>query len=95
MCRAAGFRRQLPRKIVGTAVFPAVADITELGTGAELTTGGLRDLAPPTLPFPPYTAVMVRFRPASGHQAGIGALASRVDRLGRSESSDRLIRPAW
>jgi hypothetical protein len=77
-----GFRRQLPRKIVGTAVFPAVADTTELGTGAELTARGLRDLAPPTLPFPPYTAVMVRFRPGSDNPAGIGALASRVGRLG-------------
>jgi hypothetical protein len=78
----AGFRRQLPRKITGTAVFPEIVDTTGLGTGAELTAAGLRDLAPPSLPVPPFTAVMVRFRPGISQQAGIGALAARIDRLG-------------
>jgi FtsX-like permease family len=78
----AGLRRQLPRKITGTAVFPAVADFTDLGTGAELTAAGLRDLVPPSVPLPPFTAVMVRFRTGVGQQEGVGALAARVDRLG-------------
>jgi FtsX-like permease family len=78
----AGFRPQFPRKITGTAVFPEIADTTELGTGAELTAAGLRGLAPPSLPVPPFTAVMVRFRPGISPQAGIGALAARIDRLG-------------
>ena len=78
----AGFRTQFPRKITGTAVFPEISDTTELGTGAELTAAGLRGLAPPSLPVPPFTAVMVRFRPGISPQAGIDALAARIDRLG-------------
>jgi hypothetical protein len=77
-----GLRGHASRKIVGTAVFPAIADTTELGTGAELTFDGLRGLAPPGLPFPPIAALMVRFRPGISPQAGSGALAARVERLG-------------
>ena len=77
-----GFRRQFPRKITGTAVFPALGDVTQLGTGAELTAAGLRELAPPSLPVPPFTVVIVRFRPGISQQAGIDALAVRMARLG-------------
>ena len=66
----AGLRQQLPRKITGTAVFPAVADFTDLGTGAELTAAGLRDLVPARVPLPPFTAVMVRFRTGVSQQEG-------------------------
>jgi hypothetical protein len=78
----AGFRQRFPRKITGTAIFPEVADTAELGTGAELTAAGLRGLAPPSLSIPPFTAVMVRFRPGVSQQSGIDALAARIDRLG-------------
>jgi hypothetical protein len=78
----AGLRRYVPRKIVGTAVFPALGDTTELGNGAELTVGGLLGLAPPSLPFPPFTGLVVRFRSGINQQQEIGALATRVDRLG-------------
>ena len=78
----AGLPRHLPRKIVGTAVFPALGDTTELGTGAELTAGGLLGLAPPGLQFPPFTGLVVRFRPGISAQQQISALAVRVDRLG-------------
>jgi len=78
----AGFRQRFPRKITGTAIFPDVADTAELGTGAELTAAGLRGLAPPSLSIPPFTAVMVRFRPGVSQQSGIDALAARIDRLG-------------
>jgi hypothetical protein len=78
----ADFRRQSPRKIVGTAVFPAMSDTFELGTGAELTVSGLRGLAPRGLPLPSFDGLMVRFRPGVSPQRGIGVLAARVDRLG-------------
>ena len=73
---------QVPRKIVGTAVFPALGDTTELGTGAELTVGGLLGLAPPGLTVPPSTGLVVKFRPGISAQQEISALAARVDRLG-------------
>ena len=78
----AGLRRYVPRKIVGTAVFPALGDTTELGNGAELTVGGLLGLAPPGLTVPPFTGLVVRFRPGINQQQEISALAARVDRLG-------------
>lgn len=78
----AGFRKQFPRMITGTAIFPEIADTAELGTGAELTAAGLRGLAPPSLSIPPFTGVMVRFRPGVSQQSGIDALAARIDRLG-------------
>ena len=72
----------VPRKIVGTAVFPALGDTTELGTGAELTVGGLVGLAPPGLTVPPFTGLVVRFRPGISAQQQISALAARIDQLG-------------
>jgi len=77
-----GKPRKVPRKIVGTAVFPALGDTTELGTGAELTAGGLQGLLPPGQPVPPFTGLVVMFRPGIGQQQEISALAARVDRLG-------------
>jgi hypothetical protein len=77
-----GLHRYVPRTIVGTAVFPALGDTTELGTGAELTVGGLVGLAPPGLTVPPFTGLVVRFRPGASQQQEITALAARVDRLG-------------
>jgi len=76
------------RRIVGTAVFPAVSDGTDLGTGAELTVAGLTGMAPHGLTVPPYTALVVTFRasaPAhqvSPEQQDIAALTHRLDALG-------------
>jgi FtsX-like permease family len=69
-------------RVVGTAIFPALGDTTQLGTGAELTAGGLFGLVPRGVQLPPYTAIMVRFRPGVSAAAGISALAARVGRLG-------------
>ncbi len=77
-----GLHRQVLRTIAGTAVFPALGDTTELGTGAELTVGGLVGLAPAGLPFPPFGGLVVRFGPGISAQQGISALATRIDRLG-------------
>lgn len=41
-----GMGKPAPRTVVGTAVFPAMGDETQLGSGAELTTDGLRDHGP-------------------------------------------------
>jgi FtsX-like permease family len=69
-------------RVVGTAIFPALGDTTQLGTGAELTVGGLFGLVPRGVQLPPYTAIMVRFRPGVSAAAGISTLAARVGRLG-------------
>ena len=78
----AGFRRRVRMRIGGTAVFPAMGDTFELGTGAELTVRGLRRLAPPGLPFPAFDGLMVRFRPGSSPARDLDALSARMDRLG-------------
>lgn len=70
------------RRVVGTAVFPAVSDGAELGTGAELTLGGLLGTVPPGVTPPPYTALVVAFRPGANAEREVSALASRLDALG-------------
>jgi hypothetical protein len=70
------------RRVVGTAVFPAMSDGAELGTGAELTLGGLVGMVPPGVTPPPYTALVVAFQPGADQQRDIGALATRLDTLG-------------
>jgi hypothetical protein len=69
-------------RVVGTAIFPALGDTTQLGTGAELTVGGLLGLVPRGVQPPPYTAIMVRFRPGVSAGEGMSVLAARVGRLG-------------
>jgi hypothetical protein len=78
----AGLSRHVPFLVTGTAVFPAVGDTTELGTGAELTVTGLRRLPPPGTPVPPYNGLVVKFRPGVPVQQGISALTTRIERLG-------------
>jgi len=78
----AGLSRHVPFLVTGTAVFPAVGDTTELGTGAELTVTGLRRLPPPGTPVPPYNGLVVKFRPGVPLQQGISALTTRIERLG-------------
>jgi hypothetical protein len=74
--------RRVPLRITGTAVFPALGDSTELGTGAELTVAGLHALLPRGSPLPPFNGLMVKFRPGASLQQDLAALEARVDRLG-------------
>jgi ABC-type lipoprotein release transport system permease subunit len=78
----AGLSRHVPFVVTGTAVFPAVSDTTELGTGAELTVPGLLRLPPPGMPAPPYNGLVVKFRPGVPPQQGINSLTARIERLG-------------
>jgi FtsX-like permease family len=78
----AGLSRHVPFVVTGTAVFPAIGDTTELGTGAELTVAGLLRLPPPGVPAPPYNGLIVKFRPGVPLQQGISALTTRIERLG-------------
>jgi hypothetical protein len=78
----AGLSRHVTFLVTGTAVFPAVGDTTELGTGAELTVAGLRRLPPPGVPVPPYNGLVVKFRPGVPLQQGISALTARIEGLG-------------
>ena len=71
-----------PMTIVGTTVLPTLSDALGLGTGAALTLGGVRHLAPAIAADPPPAVVFVRFRPGAGPQAGRQALDARLDRLG-------------
>jgi putative ABC transport system permease protein len=78
----AGLSRHVPFLVTGTAVFPAVGDTTELGTGAELTVPGLLRLPQPGMVAPPYNGLVVKFRPGVPLQQGITALTARIERLG-------------
>ena len=70
------------RRIVGTAVFPAVSDGADLGTGAELTLAGLVGM----VPHGSHAAAVhgARRRVPAGRRsaAAIGALAARLGALG-------------
>ena len=78
----AGLPRHVPFLVTGTAVFPAVADTTELGTGAELTLAGLLRLPPKGESAPPYNALIVKFRPGVSLPQGLSELSARVEGLG-------------
>ena len=78
----AGLSRHVPFVVTGTAIFPAVGDTTELGTGAELTVAGLLRVPPPGMRAPPYNGVMLTFRPGVPAQQGLSALTTRIERLG-------------
>lgn len=77
-----GMQGGAARRVVGTAVFPAMSDGAELGTGAELTLGGLVGVVPPGVTPPPYSALVVSFRPGAGSQQDVSALGARLDALG-------------
>jgi hypothetical protein len=74
--------RARPMTIVGTSVFPTLSDTLGLGTGATLTTAGLRYLVPAQTTIPPPAAVFVRFRPGVEPQAGRQDLAARLAEAG-------------
>jgi hypothetical protein len=71
-----------PMTIVGTTVFPTLSDTLGLGTGAALTSDGVRHLLPANVENPPPAVVFVRFRPGTGPQAGRQALARRLAEVG-------------
>ncbi|MGH3272383.1 MAG: FtsX-like permease family protein [Trebonia sp.] len=78
----AGLSRHVPFVVTGTAVFPAIGDTIEQGTGAELTVEGLLRLPPPGMSVPPYNGVVVKFRPGVPEQQGLSAFTARIERLG-------------
>ena len=74
----AGVGGPRPYHVVGTAVFPDLNDLINLGHGVSLTTGALRAVVGGQIP-PPDT-ILVRFRPGTDREAAV----SRLDRaLGR------------
>jgi putative ABC transport system permease protein len=77
-----GTRVRVVMRIVGTAVFPPIDDTLVLGTGAELTVGGLHRLAPPGFTLPPFDGVLVSFRSGASVPQALDQLAARVDRAG-------------
>lgn len=79
---AAGMPGGVARRVTGTAVFPSVSDGADLGAGAELTLGGLLGTVPPGITPPPYSALVVSFRPGADPQAEISALETRLGALG-------------
>jgi hypothetical protein len=78
----AGMPGGAARRVTGTAVFPDVSDGADLGTGAELTLSGLLSTVPPGITPPPYSALVVSFRPGADPQAEITALEARLNVLG-------------
>jgi putative ABC transport system permease protein len=77
-----GTQRRATMRIVGTAIFPPMDDTLVLGTGAELTVGGLRGLLPSAASVPPPNAILVRFRPGVSVPRATADLAARLDRAG-------------
>jgi hypothetical protein len=77
-----GTSRRTVMRIVGTAVFPPMDDTLVLGTGPELTVGGLRDLLSSAAPPPSVGGILVRFRPGTAVPQATADLAARLDRVG-------------
>jgi putative ABC transport system permease protein len=78
----AGLPRRVAMRIVGTAVFPAFGDTTQLGTGAEITVAGLDGLKPPNVQLPPFGWLLVTFKAGTSPAAGLSALSARLAKLG-------------
>ena len=76
-----GTQRRATMRIVGTAIFPPMDDTLVLGTGAELTVGGLRGLLPPASVLTP-DGILVKFRPGVSVPRATADLAARLDRAG-------------
>jgi hypothetical protein len=76
-----GTQRRATMRIVGTAIFPPMDDTLVLGTGAELTVGGLREILP-SASVPPPDAFLVRFRPGVSVPRATADLSARLDRAG-------------
>jgi len=65
--------------VVGTAVFPSLADQLNLGHGALVTVGALKDTAGNQAP-PPDT-ILVHFRPGTDQRAMVARLNQQVGKL--------------
>ena len=78
----AGIGGSRPYHVVGTAVFPNLNDLINLGRGVDLTTAALRAVAGPQTP-PPDT-ILVRFRPGRDHHKAL----TRLDRAVAQRSPD-------
>jgi hypothetical protein len=76
-----GTQRRATMRIVGTAIFPPMDDTLVLGTGAELTVGGLREILP-SASVPPPDAFLVRFRSGVSVPRATADLSARLDRAG-------------
>ena len=74
--------RAVMMRVVGTAVLPPMDDTLVLGTGAELTVGGLRGLLPVGAALPPFNGILVKFRPGVAASSATADLTARVDRAG-------------
>ena len=77
-----GTRGRAVMRVVGTAVLPPMDDTLVLGTGAELTVGGLRGLLPRGAALPPFNGILVKFRPGAAASSATADLTTRVDRAG-------------
>jgi hypothetical protein len=78
----AGMGRPREYHVVGTAVFPDLGDLVDLGHGVAITTGALRAVVGAQLP--PADSILVRFRPGVSHQAAL----ARLDRAVSQRSPD-------
>jgi hypothetical protein len=77
-----GTQRRATMRIVGTAIFPPMDDTLVLGTGAELTVGGLRVLLPSAASVPTPDGILVKFRSGVAASRATADLAARLDRAG-------------
>ena len=77
-----GTQQRATMRIVGTAIFPPMDDTLVLGTGAELTVGGLRGLLPSAASVPTPDGILVKFRSGVATSRATADLAARLDRAG-------------
>jgi putative ABC transport system permease protein len=77
-----GTQQRATMRIVGTAIFPPMDDTLVLGTGAELTVGGLRELLPSAASVPTPDGILVKFRSGVATSRATADLAARLDRAG-------------
>jgi MacB-like periplasmic core domain len=85
----AGIGKPRPYHVVGTAVFPDLNDLINLGRGVDLTTGGLR--AAVGSQTPPVDTILVRFRPGTDREAAL----ARLDRAVGQRSPDLNAAAPW
>ncbi len=78
----AGIGRSRTYRVVGTAVFPNLSDLINLGRGVDLTTGALRAVAGGQTP--PADTLLARFRPGTDQEAAL----ARLDRAVGQRSPD-------
>ena len=85
----AGVGKPRPYHVVGTAVFPDLNNLVNLGRGVDLTTGALRAVVGSRTP--PVDTILVRFRPGTDH----GVALARLDRAVGQRSPDLNAAAPW